>query len=207
MRPATSPAAGSPRASTPASTTTRTAARCSSAPGRGRAGRTSGPTCGTWDSDHGCSMRRPSPGRARSAFLVAASVVRRVRNLDVGEVRRDERELRPQPVPQRPVHRLVLATLVRVRSDPPARVDVMPQQLSGQRGTSTDGIQVTATDVLPAGAVRGVGERLTLAELALVPDEIDKVELLRDRLARPWTAAGPADEVEAGIDAVYVVGE
>jgi hypothetical protein len=43
--------------------------------------------------------------------------------------------------------------------------------------------------------------------LELVPDEVDAVIVLADRLGRPRAAAGLFDEGEAGVDAGNVVGE
>ena len=53
--------------------------------------------------------------------------------------------------------------------------------------------------------VHGVGERVPVAELGLVPDEVDVVVLLADGPGRPGAPAGPPDEVQAGVDAVHVV--
>jgi len=38
-----------------------------------------------------------------------------------------------------------------------------------------------------------------------VPDLIDVVEVDADRLGRPAAAAGPPDELDAGVDALHVV--
>jgi hypothetical protein len=53
----------------------------------------------------------------------------------------------------------------------------------------------------------GVGERVALAELTLVPDEVDVVEVPGYRLGRPGPAARPADQLEAGVDALDVVAQ
>jgi hypothetical protein len=50
-----------------------------------------------------------------------------------------------------------------------------------------------------------VGERSAVAELALVPDLIDVVEVLADRLRRPAGTPGPPDELDAGVDALNVI--
>jgi len=50
-----------------------------------------------------------------------------------------------------------------------------------------------------------VGERVAVAELAFVPDEVDVVEVLGDQLGRPAPAARPADQLEAGVDASDVI--
>ena len=49
------------------------------------------------------------------------------------------------------------------------------------------------------------GERLAVAELTLVPDQVDVVEVLGDRFCGPATASGTPDQLEAGVDPGYVV--
>jgi hypothetical protein len=72
-------------------------------------------------------------------------------------------------------------------------------------GATSHRVQVAASEVVAAGVVRVVGERVALAELAFVPDQIDQVEAVADRLCRPATAPGSLDEPNAGIGAPHIV--
>jgi hypothetical protein len=99
----------------------------------------------------------------------------------------------------------VVPPSVGVGGHPPAHVDVVAEQLLGERCAPAQRVQVAAAEVLTLGVIRGVGERVALAELAFVPDEVDVVEVLGDRLGRPGPTARSTDQLETGVDASDVV--
>jgi hypothetical protein len=72
------------------------------------------------------------------------------------------------------VQLVVVAALVGGRSYPPADVDVIVEKLFGQLGAAAEGVQVAATEVGCACVVDGVGERVAISKLELVPDEVDE---------------------------------
>jgi len=77
----------------------------------------------------------------------------------------------------------------------------------GELGAAAHRVEVGAAEVSTVGVAQHIGERVPLAELALVPDEVDEVELGRHGLLRPPPAAGAPDQVEAGVDPAYVIVE
>jgi hypothetical protein len=74
------------------------------------------------------------------------------------------------------MERVVVAALVGVRRDPPADVDVVDEEPLAQR---------RAPDV---------GQRVALAELEFVPDEVNVVVVVGDRLGGPAAASCLVDE-------------
>ena len=129
------------------------------------------------------------------------------RELAVRPVRIGERELLDHPALQAVVGALVVARLVGVGCDPPADVDVVAGERLGELATASHRIEIGAAEVPAVGVSEHVRERIPLAELALVPDQVDEVEVGGDRLLRPPAAAGAPDQVEAGVDPAHVVVE
>lgn len=102
----------------------------------------------------------------------------------------------------------IVAALVSGRGDPPADVDVVAVgKVGGERGSAAERVEVAAADVAVLCVVDGVGEGLLVAELALVPDEVDEVAVGGDRFGWPGSTTRLADQVDAGADAGYVVVE
>jgi hypothetical protein len=110
-------------------------------------------------------------------------------------------------VAERAVQLGVVAASVGVRGHPLAHVNVVAEKFLSERPAPAHRIQVAAAAVLPCGVIHGVGERAALAELTLVPDEVDVVEVLGYRLGRPAPAARSTDQLEAGVDASDVVAQ
>src|SRR5262245_48196824 len=129
------------------------------------------------------------------------------RNLDVGVVGLPEGELRGEPVAESGVELCVVAGSVGVGGDRPADVDVVGDELCGERGAAAHRVEVAAPEVGACGVADDVGERGGFAELELVPDKVDVVVVFADWPGRPRAAAGLPDEGEAGVDAANVVGE
>src|SRR5882757_11065094 len=110
------------------------------------------------------------------------------RNPRVRIERLRERVHAGHPLLQRHVELFVVAAPVSVGSHPPTDVDVIRRELGGQRGAPAHRGQVTAPEVTAGGVIHRVGERVAVAELDLVPDEVGIVVLDRDRSSRPWAA-------------------
>ena len=110
-------------------------------------------------------------------------------------------------MPERGVQLGVVAALIRGRSYPPADVDVIVEQRFGQFGAAAERVQVAATEIGSAPVVDGVGERVAISKLELVPDEVHEIDGLGDRFGRPAATAGADDQFEAGVDAADVISE
>ena len=128
-------------------------------------------------------------------------------HLAVREVRVHERVVGHDPVRERLVERRVVALPVGLGGHPPAHVDVVAQQVLGERHPPAHRVQVTAAEVPPVVAAHDVRVRVALAELELVPDQVGVVVVGVDRAGRPPAAAGAGDQVDAGVDAADVVVE
>src|SRR4051794_30383482 len=127
------------------------------------------------------------------------------RDLRIVVVGRLERKFLGKPMAQRAVELFVVPAPVGVRGHPPADVDVEARELFGQRFASSHWVEVRASEISALGVVDGVCERVALAELELVPDQVDEVELLGDGFAWPFPAASAPDQLNAGVDPSYVV--
>src|SRR4051812_23811758 len=146
------------------------------------------------------------PGRWNSSVSQPGASAALLGDLAVRVVRAPERKLRRQPLLE-PVEELVVEpALVAVRRHPPADVHVVRHELLGELGAPPHRIEVATAEVA-VRPVDGVGERRAVAELQLVPDEVDEVELLGDGPVGPAPAARPPDQVEAGVDALDVVAQ
>src|SRR5215217_1742127 len=158
-------------------------------------------------------MRRRSSRRAfdamksriRSRPSDVLMIVSSGGDLGVGVIRRLERELLAEPVAKPAMQLLVVAALVGDGSHPPADVHVVAEEILGQLSAPPHRIEVATAEVTAVAVADGVGEGVSLAELELMPHEVDVVPLLGDRLGRPAAAARSLNQLETRVDAPYVV--
>src|SRR3954454_6916785 len=91
----------------------------------------------------------------------------------VGVIGRADRNPAREPVAQRAVELLVVATIEGVRSHPPSDVDVVVHELRAQLGAPPHRVQVAAAEVADLVVVDGFRKGRSFSELLLVPDEVD----------------------------------
>src|SRR5262249_22910960 len=108
---------------------------------------------------------------------------------------------------KRVVELRVVALFVGRSRYPPADVDVVAEELLGELGAPAQRIEVAAAEIRPVRVANDVREGFAFAELELVPDKVDVVVRLGDGSGRPAAATSSGDQVDAGVDAAYVVGQ
>ncbi|KAK8039005.1 hypothetical protein PG993_007416 [Apiospora rasikravindrae] len=100
-----------------------------------------------------------------------------------------------------------MSALVRVARNPPAGIHIVGHEVGRQqRRAGAHGVEVEAANVgaVARGVVHDVGEAVVVPELALVPGQIQEVELLGQLLLGPRAAPRPADDLAAGVDSRQV---
>ncbi|KAK7920918.1 hypothetical protein PG985_008940 [Apiospora marii] len=103
-----------------------------------------------------------------------------------------------------------MAARIRVARHPPADIHVVGGELGlHQRRAGAHGVEVEAADVgaVAGGIVHDVGEAVEIAELALVPGQVQQVELLGQLLLRPRAAPCLVDQAAAGVDGCQVLSD